>query len=105
MKFIQKDALNQENFTKEHVTAYTKPDEYIEYLEQNAINYKIDNIDCNETQRINITEYDKYDRKSQSTCFQKNGEPSVLREIYELNGIRKRYEFQPEGTYVTSFRY
>ena len=96
----------QESFTKEHITAYTKPDEYISYLEANGIKYKIvPHKYGDERETVLIHEYDGSDRKTQSTGFELSGENRVLHEIYYPDNSRKRYEFDEEITYITTFTY
>ena len=96
------DEIPQWQFTKEGITAYTKPEEYIEYLKRNNIKFKIEPKtygDGRET--VGITEYDRHNREKQFTGFELNGENRVMHEIYERDGSRKCFEFDEDATYIT----
>ncbi len=98
------DEIPQEQFTKEGINAYTKPEEYIEYLKRNNIKFKIEPKtfgDGRET--VGIIEYDRQNREKQFTGFETNGENRVMREIYERGGSRKRIEFDENATYITEY--
>lgn len=98
------DEIPQEQFTKDGITAYTKPKEYIEYLKHNNIKFKIEPQtfgDGRET--VGIIEYDRQGREKQFTGFELSGENRVMREIYERDGSQKRIEFDEKATYITKY--
>lgn len=98
------DEIPQEQFTKDGITAYTKPDEYIEYLKNNNIKFKVEpKIYGDNQETIEITEYDDRNRKSQFTGFELNGENRVMRELYGFDGSRERLEFDKNATYITQY--
>ena len=98
--------IPQESLTKEHITAYTKPDEYIQYLEDHNIRYKIKPQQYGDGRKtILIKEYDNYGQETQLTGFELSGENRVLHDIYYPDNSRKRYEFDEENTYITTFTY
>jgi len=68
--FYFNNEIPQTCFTKEKFTYYTTPQTYIEYLNKNNINYKIDYDGDEENNRcISIKEYDKNGKKVQSTWW------------------------------------
>ena len=98
------DEIPQWQFTKEGITAYTKPEEYIEYLKQNNIKFKIEPKtygDGRET--VGIIEYDRRNREKQFTGFELNGENSVVRNIFERDGSKKQLVFDEKATYITEY--
>ena len=98
------DEIPQEQFTREGITAYTKADEYIDYLKRNKINFKVEPQTYGDgRESVRIIEYDKHNREKQFTCFELSGENRVMREIYERNGSRKRIELDEYATYITEF--
>lgn len=98
--------IPQESLTKEHITAYTKPDEYIQYLEDHNIRYKIKPQQYGDGRKtILIKEYDNYGQETQLTGFELNGENRVFHEVFYPDNSRKRYEFDEENTYITTFTY
>lgn len=103
--FIPKEMVQQEILTKEHINAYTKPEDYVQYLEQNGIKYKIDTQEFDGQKRVGITEYDMSNRKTKVTGFELNAEPCVMHEIYNRNGNRTRYEFGLDGTSIAKHSY
>lgn len=98
------DENSQKNFTTEGITAYTKADEYIEYLKNNNIKFKVEPKIYGDNQKtLEITEYDDRNRKSQFTGFELNGENRVMRELYGFDGSRERIEFDENATYITEY--
>ena len=98
------DEIPQEQFTKEGITAYTKPDEYIEYLKRNTVKFRVEPFEYGDgRETLGITEYDRRNREYQFTGFELNCENRVMREIYERDGSRKRIGFDENATYITEF--
>mgnify|MGYP004464081071 CR=1 FL=1 len=97
----------QENFTKEHITAETTPDEYIQYLKENNKKFKVKEKE----NWISITEFDENGKEIQYTGFEKykwKFSPDysvIMREVHLPNGNRKRISFSKTDTCVENFSY
>ena len=104
--YLRKD-VPQETFTKEHITAETTADEYIQYLKENSNKFEVLNLKNGTL----IKEFDDNGKETQVTCFDKNREKLapddsiIMREEYLPNGNRKRIEFSKNDTYITNFYY
>lgn len=94
----------QESFTQEHITAYTKPDEYINYLKKNNINYRTyreKNLE-NGNESIIVNQY-KNGSVSNATEFPQNGENAVYHYIHMPNKESIRFVFDKDSTTVTKY--
>lgn len=106
-KSILRSEVPQETFTKEHITAETTSDEYIQYLKENNRKFEVkDKKDW-----ITIKEFDDNGKEIQSTGFEKDkwkyppDYSIIMREEYLPNGNRKRIEFSKNDTYISNFSY
>lgn len=104
--YLRKD-VPQETFTKEHITAETTADEYIQYLKENNRKFKV----INKNDWTSISEFDDNGKEIQSTGFETNkrnfapDDSIIMREEYLPNGNRTRIEFSKNDTYITKFSY
>lgn len=92
--------VTQDLFTKEGLTYNTTPEEYIEYLKQNKINYQISRDE--NSQSVVIDEFDENNKKTQTTDFHKYG---VFRSEFNLNEEKiKNIDLTKERTEVTNYQ-
>lgn len=105
------DEIPQEAFTKDKLTYNTTPEQYIEYLNKNNINYKIERDGEEDNNRsIHIDEFDENDKRIQSTWFyygeNKFGEKHqfLSRSNYDSNEAEtKRITFDDNSTEVCTY--
>lgn len=104
--YSRKD-VPQEIFTKEHITAETTVDEYIQYLKENNKKFEV----LNRKDWTIIKEFDDNGKEIQSTGFDKNREKFapddsiIMRTEYLPNGNTKRIQFSKTDTYIENFYY
>lgn len=102
-----KTEVPQETFTKEHITAETTPDEYIQYLRENNKKFEV----VNKKDWTLIKEFDNNGKEIQSTGFDNDkwkyppDYSIIMREEFLPNGNRKRISFSKTDTYVEKFSY
>lgn len=109
--YYYNDEIPQEAFTKDKLTYDTTPEEYIKYLNQNNINYKIEKDGEEDNNRsIHIDEFDENDKRIQSTWFyygeNKFGEKHqfLSRSSYDSNEAEtKRITFDDNSTEVCTY--
>lgn len=93
--------INPEYFTKAKITYNTTPEQYINYLNQNGIQYKIKNNENGQSKHFEIKEYDITGEENVSTSWiHENGNfERICR--WELNDKnRRRLDFYKDETYV-----
>lgn len=89
LDYYYKDEIPQEAFTKDKLTYDTTPEQYIEYLNKNNINYKIErNGEKDNNRSIYITEFDENDKRTQSTWF-----------YYGKNKFDAKHQFLSRSSY------
>lgn len=91
--YFYNNEIPQENFTKEQITYKTKPQDYIEYLEENNINFKINDDNS-------ISEYDKNNNLIQKTEFYQD---SLVRSIYDNNQETHRIRLDKDSTEICTY--
>lgn len=105
------DEIPQEAFTKDKLTYDTTPEQCIEYLNKNNINYKIERDGEGDNNRsLYITEFDDNGKQIQSTWFY-YGENTfdqkhqmLSRSIYNNNELEtKRIELEKDCTSVCTY--
>lgn len=110
LDYYYNDEIPQEAFTKDKLTYDTTPEQHIEYLNKNNINYKIEkNGEDDSNRSIFITEFDKNNKKIQTTYYygkDKFGQKyqKLSRSIYDSNEAEvKRIELEKDSTEVCTY--
>jgi len=99
------DQIPQEALTKDKLTYDTTPEQHIQYLKKNNINYKISKYGKENNNRdIRIEEFDENGKKAQETWYYYGRNKFVSRSIYDDNEAEtKSISFEKDKTEVCTY--
>lgn len=99
LKTYKTEDINPEYFTDAKITINTTPQEYINYLKQNNIKFKIKNSENKGSKRTEIKEYDeKGEENTTTTWFQETEEPERICRWELGENSRRKLEFSKDET-------